>query len=122
MILTAKAFGIQARRKQEPGYTGVWVGDVKIAAIGLKISRWVTSHGVAVNVDPDMRYFHNIVPCGIKDKDKSVGSLRQFNSELTVPVVTTELLKQLCCEFEITPACRVEGEVALQELQLTTIK
>jgi len=59
------------------GYTGVWVDDrYKIAAIGLKIRRWVTMHGVSVNVHPDMRYFENIVPCGITDKE--VGSIKQL--------------------------------------------
>jgi len=59
------------------GYTGVWVADrYKIAAIGLKIRRWVTMHGVSVNVHPDMRYFENIVPCGITDKE--VGSIKQL--------------------------------------------
>lgn len=55
----------------------MWVDDrYKIAAIGLKIRRWVTMHGVSVNVHPDMRYFENIVPCGITDKE--VGSIKQL--------------------------------------------
>lgn len=51
-----------------PGLTGVWANDKKLAAIGIKVKRWVTIHGVCLNVNPDMRYFDNIVPCGIKDK------------------------------------------------------
>ncbi len=58
-------FGIAAGRN--PGYTGVWVGGEKIAAIGVHISRWVTSHGFALNVHPDLRYFRFIVPCGVRD-------------------------------------------------------
>ncbi len=61
-------FGIAAGRN--PGFTGVWVGGVggeKIAAIGVHISRWVTSHGFALNVNPDLRYFEFIVPCGIRE-------------------------------------------------------
>lgn len=50
------------------GLTGVWVGDEKVAAMGIKLRRWVTMHGVSVNVNPDMAYFRNIVPCGIRDK------------------------------------------------------
>lgn len=103
----------------QPGYTGVWVGNSKIAAIGLKISRWVTSHGVSINVDPDMRYFQNIVPCGIKDSDKSVGTMRQFNKELTISAVKDELLKQFCGEFEVTPTGVLEGEIALQKLLMS---
>jgi lipoyl(octanoyl) transferase len=58
------------------GLTGVWAGNLKVAAMGIKLRRWVTMHGVSVNVDPDMRYFQNIVPCGVRDADKGVTSLR----------------------------------------------
>lgn len=50
------------------GYTGVWVGDEKVAAIGVAIRRWVTYHGFALNVSPDMSHFQMIRPCGITDK------------------------------------------------------
>jgi len=50
------------------GYTGVWVGGEKVAAIGIGIHNWITSHGIALNVDPDMSRFELIVPCGIADK------------------------------------------------------
>jgi lipoyl(octanoyl) transferase len=51
-----------------PGRTGVWVGERKIAAIGVKVTRWVTSHGFALNVGPDLSGFQLIVPCGIRDR------------------------------------------------------
>jgi len=67
------AFGIEARR--ESGYTGVWVGDAKIAAIGIKVTKWVSMHGFALNVNNDLRLFQTIVPCGIADRP--VTSLQQ---------------------------------------------
>jgi len=66
LIRTLGDFGLAARR--DPTYTGVWVGDEKVAAIGVRVARWVTSHGFALNVDPDLSYFGNIIPCGIQEK------------------------------------------------------
>jgi lipoyl(octanoyl) transferase len=66
LIRAAAAFGVQAGRL--PGLTGAWVGDDKLAAIGVRISRWVTSHGFALNVNTDLAHFDFIVPCGIVDK------------------------------------------------------
>ncbi len=66
LIRALAAFGLRAGRKA--GYTGVWVGDRKIAAIGVKLnSGWITSHGFALNVSTDLRWFDYIVPCGIRD-------------------------------------------------------
>ena len=58
-------FNILAKRVE--GLTGVWVGDEKIAAQGVRISRWVTMHGFALNVNPDLRFYDGIIPCGIFD-------------------------------------------------------
>lgn len=55
--------------KRVSGYTGVWVGDEKIAAIGVAVKRWVTYHGFALNVNPDLSHFKLINPCGITDKE-----------------------------------------------------
>jgi lipoyl(octanoyl) transferase len=64
VILAVSDFGIEARRA--PPHTGAWVGDRKIAAIGVRIRKWVSMHGVAINCDIDLAPFGLIVPCGIK--------------------------------------------------------
>ena len=65
-IRTARDYGIEAGRS--PGAAGVWVGNDKLAAMGVHLSRWVTSHGFALNVNTDLRYFEWIVPCGLQGK------------------------------------------------------
>ena len=67
IINTLADFGVQAGA--EPGLTGVWVGDAKVAAIGVKISRGIAHHGFAINVNPDLAKFAQIVPCGITDRE-----------------------------------------------------
>jgi lipoyl(octanoyl) transferase len=74
IIRTLDDYGIRAERSD--GYTGVWVKNEKIAAIGVKVSRWVTMHGFAFNVATDLSYFDRIIPCGIFHK--GVTSLQQI--------------------------------------------
>jgi lipoate-protein ligase B len=66
LIRVLAGFGITAGRRE--GFTGVWVGEEKIAAIGVAVHRWVSYHGFALNVTTDLGHFDLIVPCGIRDK------------------------------------------------------
>ena len=63
LIRTVASYGVKARRRS--GLTGVWVGDDKLAAIGVRLSRWVASHGFALNVTTNLEHFRFIVPCGL---------------------------------------------------------
>jgi lipoate-protein ligase B len=74
LIRALAEFGIEAHR--EAGYTGAWVGSAKIAAIGIKVTKWVSMHGFALNVCNDLRLFQTIVPCGIADRP--VTSMQQI--------------------------------------------
>jgi len=79
IILALQQYGVRGER--DPHYTGVWVGGKKIAAIGVKVSRWVTMHGLAINVTTDLSYFDWIIPCGIRDR--AVTSLERVLLEQT---------------------------------------
>jgi len=77
LIDTLIEFKIIAQRND--GLTGVWVGDEKIAALGVRISRWVTMHGFALNVNPDLSFYDGIIPCGIFDH--GITSMEQLLGE-----------------------------------------
>jgi len=81
------------------GMTGVWVEGRKVAAIGIKVSRWITMHGFALNVCPDLSGFERIVPCGIADKP--VGSLAQFLPEITVEQVRSDVASTFAEVFNV---------------------
>ncbi|MEO1068871.1 MAG: lipoyl(octanoyl) transferase LipB [Cyanobacteria bacterium J06638_6] len=99
LILTLAEFGVTATR--QPGLTGVWVGQYKLAAMGIKVSRWITMHGFALNVCPDLAGFGAIAPCGITDKP--VGSLAQFCPGVTVDIVRPIVVKHFAAVFDVVP-------------------
>ncbi len=93
LIQAVSDFGIAAARI--PGLTGIWVDDDKLAAIGVRISRWVTSHGFALNVSTDLSHFGLIVPCGIADR--GVTSMQRL---LGRPVPMAEVEDAVAVRFE----------------------
>lgn len=80
------------------GLTGVWVGGYKLAAIGIKVSRWITMHGVALNVCPDLSGFRRITPCGIADRP--VGTVAQFLPGVTVAEIKPIFIKYFAKTFD----------------------
>jgi lipoyl(octanoyl) transferase len=100
LIRSAAAFGVSAQRT--PGLTGIWVGNRKLAAIGVRISRWITSHGFAFNVSTDLDYFELIVPCGIPDR--GVTSLDSEIGVLTALAAVEDVIAtEFCRVFERQP-------------------
>jgi lipoyl(octanoyl) transferase len=101
IIDTLAEYGIEAGRI--PKLTGVWVGDRKIAAIGVHISRWVTSHGFALNVTTDLNYFKYIVPCGLP---KPVTSMEQLGVRATLGEVSEKFASHFASifDFELSAA------------------
>lgn len=100
LVQTAAEFEVEATTV--PGYTGVWVGDAKLGAIGVKVSRNVTYHGFAFNVDPDLSYFSRIVACGIPDR--GVTSLARLlghplDIDEVVPVCARAFAKVFGCQL-----------------------
>ena len=81
-------YGITAGRIE--GLTGVWIGNQKVAAIGIKVKRWITMHGLAINICCDLSGFNKIIPCGIKDK--SVTSLDKYLPNITISPITPNLI------------------------------
>jgi lipoyl(octanoyl) transferase len=95
MVDALADFGISADRI--PGCTGAWVDGRKIGAIGVHISRWVTSHGFALNVNTDLSYFGYIVPCGLA---RPVTSMAQLGVDATLPEVNAKLAAMFGRVFE----------------------
>lgn len=106
IILTLDEYGIKAGRSK--GETGVWIDEDnifktrKICAMGVRCSRWVTMHGWGFNVNSDLNYFSNIVPCGIQDK-----AVTSLNKELGQDVDMTEIKSKLKKHFSTLFECNI---------------
>jgi lipoyl(octanoyl) transferase len=110
LIAVAGDYGITAGRVE--GLTGVWVGNDKLAAIGVRISRWITSHGFALNHTTDLDYFNLIVPCGIADR--GVTSLARLGVAVDRAAIEERIVVRFCEVFDREPVPR-DGSPALSE-------
>lgn len=108
LIRALAVFGLEATRF--PPNTGVWIGSEKIAAIGVKASHWVTQHGFALNVNPNMRHFMGIVPCGIQDKGVTSMSA-QLGRPVTLDEAVEPVSRQLATVLNIEWTTRRLGDI-----------
>jgi lipoyl(octanoyl) transferase len=97
VIRVLESYGLAGERI--PGLTGVWLNDKKVAAIGIKVSRWVTMHGLALNINNDLSGFEQIVPCGIADR--SVGNLLEFLPDVSLAEVQERSIEIFCELFDV---------------------
>ena len=100
VVMTLKKFGINSTGSED--HTGVWVdkgtkNERKICALGIKASRWVTKHGLALNVNTDLSYFDGIIPCGLKGK-----AVTSMSQEIGKQVDIDEVIEELSHQFEIS--------------------
>ncbi|MGB0344797.1 MAG: lipoyl(octanoyl) transferase LipB [Coraliomargarita sp.] len=92
VIRTLAHFDLQAARRE--GLTGIWIEKRKICALGVAVKSWVTYHGLALNIDPDLAHFSGIVPCGITD-----GTVTSMAAELRKPIESADVKSRLAVEF-----------------------
>jgi len=110
LIVSLRAFGLDGTRV--PGRTGVWVGDAKIAAIGIKVSRWVSLHGWALNVTTDLTPFRrDFVPCGIRDRGVTSLAERLGAACPTRAEVEAVLIEAFAAVFSVQPM--TDGEMGI---------
>jgi len=111
IIKTCEEYGLHCGRNEK--HTGVWIGDKKIAAIGIKVSRWITMHGFAFNINTDLSLFNGIIPCGIQDK--SVTSLsNELKKEIGINEVKEKLLKYFALLFDYAKVTMAQKEELVQ--------
>jgi len=117
IIKTCNNYGLKAERNKK--YTGVWIEDRKIAAIGIKVKKWVTMHGFAINVNTDLSLFNGIIPCGIEDKD--VTSLKnELGKKIDISKVKEILLSNFKDVFAYNEIKNIKYyEFSLSEMNIT---
>ena len=108
LIRTLACYELSAERI--PGLTGVWLEGRKVAAIGIKVSRWITMHGFALNICPDLTGFEKIVPCGIAERE--VGSMAQVLPNVEFELVRQRVIEQFEQVFEMKLVVASSVEIA----------
>ena len=93
IIRVCSEYGLKGNRVDK--YTGVWIDEKKICAIGIKVSRWITMHGFAFNVNTDLELFNGIIPCGITDKD-----VTSLNRELKNKIPLHQVKEKIIHNFD----------------------
>lgn len=97
LIRTLARYGLKGERID--GLTGVWLEGYKVAAIGIKVSRWITMHGFALNICPELAGFEEIVPCGLEGK--KVGAIAQFIPDISFTAVQTTVIEEFEQVFQL---------------------
>lgn len=92
IIQVCADYGLNGSRVDK--YTGVWIADRKICAIGIKVSRWITMHGFAFNINTDLNLFNGIIPCGISDK-----AVTSLSKELQKEIIIKEVKEKIIHHF-----------------------
>jgi hypothetical protein len=114
-------FGVDAGRSA--GFPGVWVGDEKIAQVGISCSKWVAAHGFAINVSPDLTFFERIVPCGIRDR--AVTSMERVLGPGAPPPTTAAVQRAVMAAFARRFGAQVElvptGEEGVDPLSVDVV-
>jgi lipoyl(octanoyl) transferase len=118
IIRTLAAFNVRGERREDR--VGVWVRrpdqgagrEDKIAAIGIRVRRWVTLHGIALNVEPDLSHFSGIVPCGVTERRYGVTSLADLGLPVTMAEVDMALRREFDDVFGPTAAVHTVGSTA----------
>jgi len=107
VIDTLASFGLSGAR--ESGATGVWVGGAKVCAFGVRLSRWISMHGLALNVCPDLRQFELIVPCGLHGRAVTSMQRELATAEPTMDIVRPVLVRHLVHAIEAAASAKSES-------------